>query len=121
MPELRSKRRVTINWAIVLIVAGVLLRFGLWLRVSQNPHLLIQSDGIGYEQIARNVIEGNGYSMAGAPPYAPDMLRTPGYPLFIMATYLAVGYRPEVVVLIQNVLSLIMLYVAYRLAVRLFG
>jgi 4-amino-4-deoxy-L-arabinose transferase-like glycosyltransferase len=109
------------NWAAVLIVAGVLLRCGLWLRVSQNPRLLIQSDGAGYEQIARNVIEGNGYSMDGAPPYTPDMLRTPGYPLFIIATYLAVGYRPEVVVLLQNVLSLITLYVAYRLAVRLFG
>ena len=118
--NLRREPRLAVNWAVILVVIGVLLRFGLWLWVSRNPPLLIQGDGAGYELIARNVIEGNGFSMDSAPPYAPDMLRTPGYPLFIIGVYLAAGYRPEIVTLIQNVLSLITLYIAYRLAIHLF-
>lgn len=118
---LRHPRARNINWAVVLIIVGILCRFGLWLRVSQNPPLLIVGDGGGYEQIVRNVIEGNGYSMEVEPPYKVDMLRTPGYPLFILGIYQIVGYRPEIVTLVQNILSLVTLYVAYRLAVHLFG
>lgn len=121
VPVSCDKRSLTINWAIVLIVVGVVIRFGLWARVSQTPVLLIQGDGAGYEQIARNVLEGNGFSMDSGPPYMSDMLRTPGYPLFIIGVYLVAGYRPEIVTLIQNVLNLIALYFAYRLAERLFG
>jgi 4-amino-4-deoxy-L-arabinose transferase-like glycosyltransferase len=118
--NLQRKPGLVVNWAVILVVIGVLIRFGLWLRVSQNPPLLIQGDGGGYETIARNVIEGNGFSMDVAPPYTPDMLRTPGYPLFIIGVYLAAGYRPEIVTFVQNVLNLITLYVAFRLAVHLF-
>jgi 4-amino-4-deoxy-L-arabinose transferase-like glycosyltransferase len=118
--SLQRKPGPVVKWAVILVVIGVLIRFGLWLWVSRNPPLLIQGDGIGYERIARNVIEGNGFSMDATPPYTLDMLRTPGYPLFLIGVYLAVGYRPEIVTLIQVVLSLITLYVAYRLAVHLF-
>jgi len=121
MPELRHKQRAAINWATVLIMVGVLIRLGLWLRVSQSPPLLLQGDGRGYEQLARNVIEGHGFSLDSAPPYTPDMTRTPVYPLFITGIYLAVGYRPEIVALIQNIFSLMTVYITYRLAVRLFG
>ncbi len=116
-----SRSISSINWAVVLIVVGVLARLGLWLLVSQNPPLLIQGDGGGYEQIARNMVEGHGFSMEKEPPYFPNMLRTPGYSLFISGVYLSVGYRPEIVTLIQNILGLITIYIAYRLAIRLFG
>jgi 4-amino-4-deoxy-L-arabinose transferase-like glycosyltransferase len=119
--KLSSHRTWTVNWAIVLIVIGVLLRLGLWIRLSQSPRLLVQGDGVGYELLARNMIEGHGFSMSAELPYPPDMLRTPGYPLFMAGIYLAVGYRPEIVALVQNILSLITLYIAYRLTVRMFG
>lgn len=100
---------------------GVLCRFGLWLRISYAPWLTVTGDGVGYEQIARNLLEGYGFSMEAAPPYLPDMIRTPGYPLFIAAIYWLFGYRPEMVTLAQNLLSLGLLLIGYLLAKRLFG
>jgi 4-amino-4-deoxy-L-arabinose transferase-like glycosyltransferase len=116
-----KKSRRAIPWAVIVIAVGILFRLGLWRRVSQTPTLLIHGDGAGYELIARNLLEGRGFSMNSAPPYEPDMLRTPGYVFFIASIYGAFGYRPEIVVLIQNILGLITLYIAYRLATRLFG
>ncbi len=110
-----------INWAVILISIGILSRMGLWMITSETPSLLIQGDGISYELIARNVLEGHGFSLSTEFPYSPDRLRTPGYTLFIAGIYSIVGYRPEIVTFIQNILNLITLYIAYRLAVQLFG
>ena len=39
----------------------------------------------GYYEIGRNLLEGHGFSRALRPPFTPDPLRTPLYPLFIAA------------------------------------
>ena len=39
----------------------------------------------GYYEIARNLLDGNGFSRALRPPFIPDPLRTPLYPLFVAA------------------------------------
>ena len=52
----------------------------------------------GYYEISRNLLEGHGFSRALRPPFTPDTLRTPLYPLFIAAilglfqTYWAVAF-----------------------------
>ena len=121
MSDLRFHLEKLANWATVLITVGIIFRIGFGLWVTQNPLTLSPGDGAGYEQIARNLIEGHGFSMADRAPYAPDMLRTPGYPFFVVGIYAVVGYRPEIIALVQNILSLITIYIAYRLAVDLFG
>lgn len=118
---LRPKLNQSITWLMVFITFGVFCRFSLWLRISQTPQLTVTGDGVGYEQVARNLLKGVGFSMETAPPYLPDMIRTPGYPLFIAAIYRIFGYRPEMVTLAQNLLSVGLLLVGYLLARRLFG
>jgi hypothetical protein len=44
-------------------------------------------DGRVYAQLAHNVIDHNVYSHSTEPPYEPSLIRLPGYPLFLVATY----------------------------------
>ena len=44
-------------------------------------------DGRVYDQIARNVLERHVYSHDSEPPYAPSLIRMPGYPLFLAGVY----------------------------------
>ncbi len=39
--------------------------------------------GDGYYEIAENLLQGNGFSRDVTPPFAPDSVRTPLYPLFV--------------------------------------
>jgi 4-amino-4-deoxy-L-arabinose transferase-like glycosyltransferase len=45
-------------------------------RRSNNP------DALHYVELGRNILEKGCYSRCSEPPYVPDMLRTPVYPLF---------------------------------------
>ncbi|MFN2576521.1 MAG: ArnT family glycosyltransferase [Pyrinomonadaceae bacterium] len=49
-------------------------------------------DGLGYAQIARNVLEHHVYSHATEPPFNPSFVRVPGYPLFLAAIYSVFGH-----------------------------
>ena len=48
-----------------------------------------------YVQIARNVLEQGVFSGEFEPPYAPTLIRTPGYPLFLAAIYEFFGIANE--------------------------
>ena len=41
------------------------------------------ADATGYELLAVNLLEHGTLSLSESPPYEPDALRTPLYPLFI--------------------------------------
>jgi asparagine N-glycosylation enzyme membrane subunit Stt3 len=49
-------------------------------------------DGDLYAQIASNVLEHHIYSRDTDPPFAPTLVRLPGYPLFIAAVYALFGH-----------------------------
>jgi len=49
-------------------------------------------DGRVYSQIARNVLEQHVFSHDSQPPYAPSIIRLPGYPLFLAAIYAVFGH-----------------------------
>ncbi|HEX9804378.1 MAG TPA: methyltransferase domain-containing protein [Candidatus Dojkabacteria bacterium] len=40
-------------------------------------------DSLEYETISRNILNGNGFSRSRTPPFLPDTVRTPGYPLLV--------------------------------------
>jgi Dolichyl-phosphate-mannose-protein mannosyltransferase len=45
-----------------------------------------------YTQIARNILEQKVYSHSTEAPYDPSLIRLPGYPLFLAATYAVSGH-----------------------------
>jgi hypothetical protein len=82
---MRKKR-----WIIFLILLAVAFAFRLCVArylATDEPN-----DGILYAQLARNVLEHHGYSIATEPPYDPTFIRLPGYPLFLAAIYAVFGH-----------------------------
>jgi len=49
-------------------------------------------DGLGYAQIARNVLEQHVYSHATEAPFDQSYVRLPGYPLFLATIYSVFGH-----------------------------
>jgi 4-amino-4-deoxy-L-arabinose transferase-like glycosyltransferase len=62
-------------------------------------------DAQGYDLLARNLLAGHGFSLQAAPPYLPDGLRTPLYPLLIAAMYALFGPHPVAVAVVQAILD----------------
>lgn len=50
-------------------------------------------DGRVYDQIARNALERHVYSHESEPPFAPSLIRMPGYPLFLAGVYSVSGHN----------------------------
>src|ERR1700704_2306647 len=61
-------------------------------------------DGRTYAQIARNVLEQHVYSDQTTPPFAPTLIRLPGYPLFLAGVYSIFGHGDNTAVRIVQAL-----------------
>lgn len=71
------------------------------------------TDARTYDSIARNILEGNGFSMSSEAPYEPETTVTPGYPFFVAGIYAITGGSRIAVVLIQLILNLVVLAMLY--------
>lgn len=82
-----QKKRLWSAYALLLLVA---LGFRLFvaLRLPNDE----PDDGRVYSQIARNVLEQHVYSHDTQQPYAPSIIRLPGYPLFLAGVYRVFGH-----------------------------
>jgi 4-amino-4-deoxy-L-arabinose transferase-like glycosyltransferase len=98
MTIMRSRR---LYW--LLFFTALALRLGfLALRWDALPHWNI--DALGYHQLAVNLVTLGRFSLNTEPPFLPDSIRTPGYPLFLAAVY-ALGGSPRTALLIQATLD----------------
>ena len=104
---------VAINLAIL---AGIALRYPAYLsdyRLNDSP------DARHYVLLGRNLLLEGHYSRMDAPPYDPDFLRTPVYP--VLAGALDVVTGPLGLYLLQIAVQVAALVLLYRLARRYFG
>ena len=62
-------------------------------------------DARGYHQIALNLLDGHGFSLNSEPPWLPDAIRTPAYPLFDATVYVLTGVETRHVALAQGLLD----------------
>jgi len=76
----------------------------------------IWADSADYHQIALNLLAGNGFSMAVAPPFEPTMYREPLYPLFLAIAYALPGPDMLVARILQVVLGALTCLLVYRIA-----
>lgn len=72
---------------IPLLLIALSFRLFIALRLANDE----PDDGRVYSQIARNVVEQHVYSHDSQPPYAPSLIRLPGYPLFLAGIYKIFG------------------------------
>ena len=57
-------------------------------------------DGVDYYQIAQNLYEQKGFSRHDSAPYFPDSIRTPAYPLYILAFLMLFGKSAPIIIII---------------------
>lgn len=80
-----------------MIILSILFGVGIILRlhaIHVYEHEIV-SDELSYHAIAVNILDGNPYSRDLNPPFRPEYQRTPGYPLFVAATYAVFGRDPH--------------------------
>jgi ubiquinone/menaquinone biosynthesis C-methylase UbiE/uncharacterized membrane protein len=80
----------------LLAIAIRLAFFGVYGVIPNN-------DSIAYRQLTKNLILGNGYSDKFSPPFEPQMMRLPGYPLFL-APHFRLGPRGETCAILTQIL-----------------
>jgi len=94
------------RWIIYALFLLLALSFRLFVAIrlaNDEP-----DDGRVYSQIARNVLEQHVYSHDAQAPYAPSLIRLPGYPLFLIAIYSVFGHGNNTAVrVVQAVLDTI--------------
>src|SRR5215467_2291159 len=96
-----NKKRLWFVYAVVLLIA-LSFRLFVALRLANDE----PDDGRVYSQIARNMLEQHVFSHDSQAPYAPSIIRLPGYPLFLAAIYAVFGHGNNTAVrIIQAVID----------------
>jgi hypothetical protein len=85
---------------VLLLLAAFSIRVAV-ARILPNDS---PDDGRVYDQIARNVLEQHVYSHDSEPPFAPSLIRMPGYPLFLAGVYSVFGHSDKTAVRIVQAL-----------------
>ena len=90
---------------------------------SIPPEAVLESvDARGYDQLARNLRAGHGFSLtSSSAPEPADGLRTPLYPLFVSAIYTLVGPQPVAVAVVQALLDSLTALLVGAIAAWLMG
>ena len=81
-----TRKQWLIVGAVLVAAAGFRIAVAHWLP-NDAP-----GDSVVYSQLARNVIEQHVYSHEPQAPYAPALIRMPGYPLFLAGVYAVFGH-----------------------------
>jgi len=113
---------------ITIVLSGFLIRFS-FITADRHTHLkhipkgvgagnrdLLGWDGVRYDWIATNVINGKGF---GYYPNKPDAWRPPGYPFFIMSVYKLFGKKYFLVRLFQAIFSSLTILMVYLIALKI--
>lgn len=107
------------KWTLVIVLTALLLRGTMLAIVSYHPDRLRHRDTGSYLQPALNLLAGHGFSQQEAPPFTPDLRRTPAYPLFIALIYGVFGQHPLFVAGAQVLISAVTAGFAYFLGRQL--
>ncbi len=93
---------------------GFLTRF-MWFFL---PHA---HPGGDYYHLAANLLKGHGLTMSSSPPYIPSTIRGPLYPLFIALIVKIFGDQPNIVFIMQALLSVFNCLLTFLLGRYLFN
>jgi hypothetical protein len=90
----------------LLVVLALAVAVRVLYLYSKAPDASIASvDGWGYHRLALNLAQGNGFSLQRDPPYLPTSIRTPLYPLYLLAVRHLLGPAPRTAALVQVLLE----------------
>src|SRR6185436_8899179 len=95
-----SGKRNGIVVYLLLFVVAFSFRFAIARFLANDA----PDDGRVYAQIARNLLEQHVYSHDAAAPFAPTLIRLPGYPLLLAGVYSLFGHGNNAAVRILQAL-----------------
>lgn len=108
-------RRLLALLAVVAVANALLM-------ARLNPDRIVEgTDSPQYDLIAKNLLEGHGFSFSSAPPYAATVYREPMYPAFVAALYAASGRSLDMVMMAQAALVGLTAVATALLGTHLFG
>jgi len=96
-------RRHRLRLLVVLALAVAVRVLYLYSKAPDAP--IASVDGWGYYRLALNLAQGNGFSLQRDPPYLPTSIRTPLYPLYLLAVRQLLGPAPRSAALVQVLLE----------------
>lgn len=105
------------RWEVLVFALALGIRL-LLISVAPQHHIdnyWLGFDGEDYVNEAQNILDGNGFSRVTEPPFVPDTLKTPLYPLVLAGIYLLTGSFASILIL-QAVLSSLIPIVVMRTA-----
>ncbi len=115
----RNEDPILLRILILALVAKLFLLLVILVRLGEFGIIGIVDDGTTYQQIAQNILAGNGYSMVTAPPFVPDAIRVPIIP-YLMAFSLKVFQSLIPVSLLGGFLSLAHIWIIWHI-IRMLG
>lgn len=104
-PHNESGPRHTALWLTAIVLLGLTLRLLPLLHSWHAPQVFMGLDSWMYDNLAKNMLAGNGYSAATEPPYTPNLYRPPGLPAILAAFYALFGSATVGVILFQCLLG----------------
>lgn len=106
---------------ILIFIAGLAVRLLILvvgLSAGGENFILNYSDAVGYTNLAKNIIYGNGFSISQNAPFVPNSTRTPGYPAFLaFSLFLSGNFWPALA--LQIILGAFIPLLIYSLLKRL--
>jgi 4-amino-4-deoxy-L-arabinose transferase-like glycosyltransferase len=90
MMRFPSVRQTLVGVLIPLLLAAG-LRLGVWTVYKDSLHVVFTQDTYGYWKPGINLFRFGAFSDEDAPPYTPNLFRTPLYPAFLGACSLALA------------------------------
>jgi hypothetical protein len=93
-----TRKQKVIFLALIILAGAFRLAIVHWLPNDTAD------DSLGYEQIARNLLEQHVYTHVTEAPFTPTLVRLPGYPLFLAAIYSVFGHTNNTAVRIVQAL-----------------
>ena len=88
---------------IGILITGFLFRFFVNFPLLLHPEkILIFSDSIQYDALAKNIVQRHKFTTYPPPEYIPEGARTPIYPLFVAGIYKIFHFNRRWVIIFQT-------------------
>lgn len=101
-----------------IFAGSFLLRMAWWTAVLATSSLFTGPDSSTYLLLADNLMNEGAFSLMPFEPYIPDMIRTPGYPVFLIP-FRAAATSFAFIALVQSMLGALVPLLVYDAAIRL--
>ncbi len=102
----------------IILLAALVLRASLLAAGWQQPGRFFRPDSADYDALARSLLERGEFSRTPTGP--AELLRTPGYPLFLAGVYAVSENSVHAAIAVQILLDVVLCGLVYLLGTRLF-